>query len=378
MSAPTERRRPRQNKGLTLGFLERLSSLTARATLAGALLCPAVAPGADPPPVRPPAAAPPRFSDESRRGRPFAKDPSVVRLGDRYLMYFSLPPWSSNLAPPNATRGWSIGIAESRDLMTWRKIAELMPQQQCERNGICAPGARVIGERVVLLYQTYGNGPRDAICLATSTDGITFERHPDNPVFRPTGAWTSGRAIDGELVLFRRRLWMFFATRDPSMTTQMIGVASADPASNLGPSAWRLERDGPILAPELPWERCCVEAPSVVERGGRLWMFYAGGYNNEPQQIGVAVSDDGRQWSRWSKQPLLRNGSPGDWNASESGHPGFFEDRDGRSYLFFQGNNDRGHSWWISWVAVEWGAQGPRIVDMNARAAESSISGRLW
>lgn len=310
--------------------------------------------------------APMRFADESRLGRPFAKDPSVVRFRGRYLLYFSLPPWDSNRAPPSASRGWSIGIAESHDLIRWHKIAELLPSQPCERNGICAPGARVIDGRIHLVYQTYGNGPLDAICHAISDDGVTFERHSENPVFRPTGTWTSGRAIDAELVPFRGRLWLWFATRDPTMATQMIGAASADPRSPLGRADWRLERKGPVLAPELPWERRCVEAPSVIERYGRLFMFYAGGYNNEPQQIGVAVSDDGCVWTRLSDQPFLSNGRPSDWNASESGHPAIFEDKDGRTYLFFQGNPDHGKTWWLSWVEIEWCPSGPRVIPFPA------------
>ena len=46
-------------------------------------------------------------------------------------------------------------------------------------------------------------------------------------------------------------------------------------------------------------------------------MFYAGAYNNEPQQIGVAVSDDGIAWTRLWDEPLLPNGAPGSWNESE-------------------------------------------------------------
>ena len=56
------------------------------------------------------------WADETRLGRPYAKDPSVIRFKDRYLMYFSLPPFDAKLAPTNAPKGWSIGIAESADL----------------------------------------------------------------------------------------------------------------------------------------------------------------------------------------------------------------------------------------------------------------------
>lgn len=91
-----------------------------------------------------------------------------------------------------------------------------------------------------------------------------------------------------------------------------------------------------------------------MRHGGRLWMFYAGGYNNEPQQIGVAVSDDGIRWTRVSDRPLVPNGPPGSWNSSESGHPGVFVDAGGATHLFFQGNNDKGKTWYLSKARIEW------------------------
>ena len=61
-----------------------------------------------------------------------------------------------------------------------------------------------------------------------------------------------------------------------------------------------------------------------------------------------------RAWKRLRDQPLLPAGAPGAWNSSESGHPGVFTDSDGRSYLFFQGNDDHGKTWWISRKRIVW------------------------
>jgi hypothetical protein len=142
----------------------------------------------------------------------------------------------------------------------------------------------------------------------------------------------------------------------------MQGVASAPIDSDFGRNCWTQRCDAPILEPELPWERECIEAASVCRHSGQLYMFYAGAYNNQPQQIGVAVSDDGIAWRRMSNQPLLPNGQPGEWNSSESGHPGVFVDDDGETYLFFQGNNDRGKSWFLSMMKVEWEEAGPYLI----------------
>jgi predicted GH43/DUF377 family glycosyl hydrolase len=304
-----------------------------------------------------------KWGDSDRLGRPFAKDPSVIKFGGRYLMYYSTAPYDKKLAPTNAPRGWAIGIAGSRDLVNWKKIAELLPEQECEKNGVCAPGARVLNDKVHLFYQTYGNGPKDAICHAVSGDGLHFQKDASNPVFRPTGAWNNGRAIDAEVVPFGDRLLLYFATRDPTSKIQQLGVAAADLKSDFGRAAWRQICDAPLLKPELPWETKCIEAPTVLRRGDTLYLFYAGGYNNDPQQIGCATSKDGVHFQRlFVEQPLLANGKPGEWNSSESGHPGIFEDEDGQLYLFYQGNPDRGRTWFLSQIKLGWDGDKPCVM----------------
>jgi len=297
------------------------------------------------------ATPPPRmhFAD-TVSGRPFSKDPAVVKFQGRYWLYYSLPPYAEK-----ATAGWSIGIATSDNLVDWTKAGELQNAGEAEQKGFCAPGAIVLGNRVHLFYQTYGNGPRDAICHAWSEDGIQFHRNPTNPIVRPTGAWNCGRAIDADVVAWKGRLLLYWATRDPEFKIQMAGVSAAPLDSDFARDKWtQLNPDGPILKPELPWEGRCIEASAMAERDGRLYMFYAGSYNNEPQQIGVAVSDDGIRFARLSDRPFLPNGLPGSWNSSESGHPYLFQDEDGRDWLFYQGNNDRGKTWYLSVVPVAW------------------------
>lgn len=298
------------------------------------------------------------FGDATRHGRPFAKDPSVLEFGGRYLMYYSMAP----AAGESKSKGWAVGIAESCDLVNWRKVGQILPQQECEKNGLVNGKAILLGGRVHLFYNTYGNGRNDALCHAVSDDGLSFARDPSNPILRPTGDWTSGRAIDCDAFEHDGRLILLYATRDPTMTTQMLVAAAADLTSGFGRAAWKPLGDGPVLRPELPWETRCIEAPSVMRRGDTLFLFYGGGYNNDPQQIGCATSKDGIHWRRLAAQPLIPNGQPGDWNASETGHPGVFADRDGRTYLFVQGNNDRGRTWFLSAYEIGWRDNRPRVI----------------
>ena len=98
-----------------------------------------------------------------------------------------------------------------------------------------------------------------------------------------------------------------------------------------------------------------------MERDGKLYMFYAGGYNNDPQHIGVARSEDGIHWTRLWNVPFVTNGPAGQWNSSESGHPGIFNTPDGRTFLFFQGNATRGKTWFLTCVPLEWNGEVPSV-----------------
>jgi predicted GH43/DUF377 family glycosyl hydrolase len=289
---------------------------------------------------------------------PFAKDPTVIRFRDKYLMYFSLPPDMKERKP----YGWTIGIAESTDRIHWTRIADVPPFQDCDAKGLCAPCTKVWNNRVYMFYQSYGGKQMkdDGICLAWSDDGIRFTAHSKNPIFKPHGDWTNTRAIDAEFVVFKDKLFLYGSTRDPGQVFQKTVVATADPKglndpeNKLGPDAWTLAFDGAILDPELPWETKCIEATTICQRGDKLIMFYAGGYNNDPQQIGVARSTDGIHWTRLWSVPFIPNGPSGQWNSSESGHPGVFVDDDGKTYLYYQGNPDKGKSWFLSVVEIGW------------------------
>ncbi len=284
----------------------------------------------------------------------FAKDPTVVRFKGKYYMYFSIPPQEKD----GGKYGWTTGIAQSDDLVNWEYVTNLLPNQECVQKGFCAPCARVFGDKVYLFYQSYGTGAKDAICMAVSDDGVNFTPNPNNPIFRPHGDWTNGRAIDADAILFQGKLFLYAATRDPEGKIQKIVVATSElPLEKLNESdssAWTQAYDGSILEPTLPWETKCIEAPTAIERDGKLYMFYAGGYNNDPQHIGVAVSEDGIRWTRLWDVPFITNGPAGQWNASESGHPGVFLDDDGQTWLFFQGNDTRGKNWFLSRVKIGW------------------------
>lgn len=295
------------------------------------------------------------FCDKSGSEKEFAKDPCVVKINGKYFLYYSI--WFDE----NGVNKLGIGIATSADLENWEVLGRVPLTQDCEKNGIGAPGVIVLDNAIHLFYQTYGNGINDAICHATSVDGVNFIKDDSNPIFSPTKDWCCGRAIDADVVCFKDKLFLYFATRDHSEKIQKVGVASAEIDSDFSRSCWKQEVMQSVVSPEFRWEGECIEAPATFTWKDKVYMFYGGAYNCSPQQIGIAVSNDGIHFDKASDVPFLRCGKKGEWNESESGHPYAFID-DKKMYLFYQGSPDGGKRWYLSKCEFEMVNDLPKIV----------------
>ena len=287
-----------------------------------------------------------RFGDTAQRDetRPFAKDPTVIRHNGRYLMYYSVnydPKNYPHRLPKGKKRGWWGAVAESTDLVNWKRICDIEPVGAPDFAEACvAPCVKKIDGKIHMFSQSKvkGGNRNSAIWHATSEDGITFTLDGKEPVFRPSNKWSIDRAIDAEVYRVGDKLILMYATRDLPGKIQILGMASAPYGSSYSKGTWtEITTDGPFLKPDLPWEMSCIEAATVIERKGIWYMFYAGAYNHERQQIGAAWSADGINFTRLQDTPVLPHGPKGSWNAWESGHPGVFEDDDGQVYLFYQG-----------------------------------------
>ena len=105
-----------------------------------------------------------------------------------------------------------------------------------------------------------------------------------------------GYAEDPGVIRFGGRYLMYYSV-PPCEGKNGWGIAIAESSDLLN---WKylceIPHDGSILAPELPWEQECIEAPAACIHNDKIYMFYAGACNNCPQQIGCAVSSDGRQY----------------------------------------------------------------------------------
>lgn len=104
------------------------------------------------------------------------------------------------------------------------------------------------------------------------------------------------------------------------------------------------ELDKPILRPDdpdaAPWEQGGLYKPCLMHEQGLYYLFYNAKTKPDPalhggwhEQIGVATSRDLRQWTRYSGNPIIRNGTPGAWDDRFASDPCVL--RHGREWAFF-------------------------------------------
>ena len=157
-------------------------------------------------------------------GSPFAKDPTVVRHGGRYLMYYSAC---------CSDKKWRGAIAASTNLVDWVRVGDIKVDGAPFEGGWAAPCVKKFDGLVHLFAQCPdtsrpAGGRSLAIWHATSHDGLRFALAPGNPVLAARNSWSLPRAIDAEAYRAGDRMMMAFATRDaPAGRIQQQGLAWA-------------------------------------------------------------------------------------------------------------------------------------------------------
>ncbi len=176
------------------------------------------------------------------------------------------------------------------------------------------PGAIMKDGDIYRMYYTgfanqYGQW---GIGLATSTDGINWEKYPD-PVLYGTSGWEFQIGASS-VIKYNGTYFLFYAGRN--FPIYKIGLATSTDGIN-----FTRYSGNPILTNTKSWEESGVAYPSVILENDQFKMIYM---NSSGTGFGIAYSSDGMNWTKDNSNPFYTNQNTANgWAANKIAYPNY-------------------------------------------------------
>jgi hypothetical protein len=201
-------------------------------------------------------------------------DPDVIRVGSTYYGYAT-----------NSVGG-NIQIIESTNLVHWTAMGSALPQlpSWANANYTWAPSVSYIGGQYDLYYAADPIGSSDE-CISVATSPSPLGPFVDSSTAPLKCQSSLGGAIDPN---------SFVDTSGAAYLLWKTGTAGsariwAQPLAPSGTSFTVGSSPVTILLPDRPWEGGNIEAPDLVDAGGRYLLFFSGNdWSTANYAVGVA------------------------------------------------------------------------------------------
>ncbi len=229
-------------------------------------------------------------------------NPDLLLLGDTYHLYFRGQQGGHD----------RIGVAsigrDAFDGFTWNiypePIIDVGEPGSWDESHVLDPATVCVDGRIFLYYSAVSPKCPRSICLATSHDGIHFQKYPGNPVTIGGGPEIVWR--DGIFYLYywknvpgKSGFQLYLSTSRDGMNFEEYSV---DPILPVGPAG--------------AWDSHTVETPRICEDDGVYQMFYCGSdrHDDYPANAGLATSTDLVHWQKSAYNPLFSRGGSDAWD----------------------------------------------------------------
>jgi predicted GH43/DUF377 family glycosyl hydrolase len=207
--------------------------------------------------------------------------PVVLKRADGYHLWYT-----------GQAKGHSwIGYATSVDGIVWKHMSDkpvLSPDVAWEKVAVMC--RHVLWDEPSKKFRMwYSSGEQyepDAPGYATSPDGLTWTKHPANPVFKPDPAspWDQHK-VTGAQVIKRGDWYLMFYIGFRDRDHAQIGVAR----SKDGVTNWQRHPANPIIRPgQDKWDHGACYKPFAIF-DGRQWFLWYNGRRGSLEQIGLAL-----------------------------------------------------------------------------------------
>jgi predicted GH43/DUF377 family glycosyl hydrolase len=182
------------------------------------------------------------------------------------------------------------------------------------------------------MFHMFRNGFRgfpatSQVGYVTSPDGYTWTKQGDEPVFETKDVAFAKIAMyaSSALVMADGTWVIYFYTWDSKKYPSESVIGRATAPAPTGP--WTADAE-PVLLPgsASEWDGQQVLAPHVIQSNNGYIMYYSGTDKAGVQQVGMATSNDGVQWTKYDdpattdgpytqSDPVLQPGEPNSWDA---------------------------------------------------------------
>lgn len=239
--------------------------------------------------------------------------------------------------------GYQTALAVSDDLLHWEKLGIILPRGS--KNGWDANGRAesdffmncdLYGNRELIkrdgkywvFYHAYpGKGYENgagANGLAWTDDETLMKwNFLDKPVIeknKEKGAWDSGGLYSARIVPFGDSIRMYYSAKDENTSWhEQVGMATPVDGSLM---KWERYAGNPVFrVSKKGWDSRFADGANILWDGRRKrWVMFYMGFDGRHAQDGVAVSDDGINWTRYP-EPILKVGKPGELDSTHAHKP---------------------------------------------------------
>ena len=277
--------------------------------------------------------------------------PVVLKENGMYKMWYAgddTGSWTSRIGYSISSNGvnWTkpkLGLVNYKGSFNNNIVIDIDPAGTWENSSV-VPGTVI---RTAAGYDMWYScrGDRWAICRAHSSDGLTWSRYGGNPVLGGPGSPSDHLfpAVIQEGSTFR--IW--YAVLNSLGHHEMWTARSDDGFS------WNEEAEVRSigLGESGSWFDGGIIPGTAVASPGDLLMWYSG-IHGSAQEIGLADSIDGVDWSASRLNPIVRTGMPGTWDSVSLSRPSVLRDG-GRYRMWFAGFD--GSRWTIGTAASAYG-----------------------
>jgi gluconolactonase len=234
-----------------------------------------------------------------------------------------------------------IGYATSTDGITWTKhennpVLDLEEISDWNCDAVSSPVVIFDGTMYKMWYAGQ-NSSGSQIGYATSPDGINWTKYNNNPVLKAGGGWFwTGSYISPDAVIFNGSIYKMWYSRRSGLSEGGNGIGLAESADGF---SWDENGDNPSLnvGQEGAWDESVWKSSVIfIKNKNRHQMWYASGSN-----IGHATTFQfGFRWIKNPLIPVLSIDNEGGWDSSFIGGPKVIVLDDGRLQMWYVGSSE--------------------------------------